>query len=160
MTETALLKLPYVAENQAQPHLPHNAALDTIDTIIGAQAGTLGLGSLLTLRSVEVELTALSGADVTVPALVPAGAILFAVTSWVPAVGPGITGATGYTVEIPGGSQFGTGLGVAAGSSYHGAVGPFAIYAPTDIRVVSEGGAFTGGTLRLAARFILPEVTP
>lgn len=158
MTQTPLLQLPYIAENDTAGHVPHNAALDTIDGIIGYQKTA---AASLSLRLAEVELTGLSGASVTAAALIPDRAIVLGVTSWVPSGGPAITGAPSYSVGLSvGASEFGSGLGIAAGSRNRGVIGPIAVYADTDVVVTSDGADFTGGTLRLAAAFILPEVTP
>lgn len=159
MTETALLGLPYIAEADAQPWIPHNAALDTIDGVIGHQVGALGAS--LSLRVTERTLTGLSGPDVTAAALIPDRAVVLGVASWVPADGPAITGATGFKVGLTAGAdEFGAALGIAAGASNRGVVAPFPVYAATDVIVTAEGSDFTGGDLRLAALYILPEVTP
>lgn len=152
MTATPILGIDYIAEGDAQPWLAHNAALDVIEArLAGGESPVTGFGAFLRLRVAEVELAALSGASVTAAGLVPDRAIILGVASWVPAAGPAITGATGYKVGLSAGaSEFGAGLGIAAGSSNIGVVGPFATYAPGDVVVTAEGGSFTGGTLRLA----------
>lgn len=164
MAETPNLGLPYLAEGQAQPHIPHNQALDLIDAAIASGGGGSGgsaevvnpLGGFIRLEVYTVELT-LSGANVTASGLIPAPwyarPILLGVTSWVV---DAITGATswsvGYSAE---GSEFGGSLGVGAGQSNAGVVGPTGLYSDTDIVVSSSGGNFTGGTVRLAAHCLV-----
>lgn len=62
-----------------------------------------------------------------------------------------ITGATSYDCGIAGEpSKFGGSLGVAAGSTNRGVIGPQAFYADTRIRLTARGGSFTGGAVRIA----------
>jgi hypothetical protein len=57
-----------------------------------------------------------------------------------------ITGAASYDCDSAGEpSKFGGSLGVAAGSTNSGVIGPQAYYAPTPVRLTANGGAFTGG---------------
>lgn len=149
MAETTNLGLTLLAEGQAQPHVTVNTALEGLDAAIGPVQGLFG--SFVRLETVEVELAALSGATVTATGLIPDRSIVLGVTSWVTEA---ITGATSYDVGLSGGSNFGGALGLAEGASNVGAVGPFAVYADTDVDVTANGGAFTGGTLRLAAHLV------
>lgn len=226
---TPNLKLPQIAEGQAQPHVTHNAALDLIDAawpravasatlaappalasrpdpaayivppggagygaavpgnialwIGGAWVAVLpragerwfvedekrsrvydgarwrrgdvagGLGSSLGLGVSEVALT-LTGASVTAAGLIPARCILLGVTSWVIAA---VTGATSYSVgNAAGQSQYGSGLGIAAGAQNIGVIGPTAIYDPGPVVVTAGGGNFTGGRIGLSAAYIQP----
>mgnify|MGYP001355735739 CR=1 FL=1 len=118
--------------------------------VIGASGAALGL------RVAEVVLSGVTGASVTAAGLIPARAIVLGVTSWTVA---DVTGAGSYRVGDAGSdSRYGGSLGIAAGSSNIGVVGPFATYSPTDVIVTAEGGAFTGGSIGLAACVILPGV--
>jgi hypothetical protein len=66
-----------------------------------------------------------------------------------------VAGATSYGVGTAANStQFGSLLGVALGSTNIGVVGPLGIYADTRVRVTANGGAFTGGKVRLVAYFL------
>ncbi|MEM7722482.1 MAG: DUF2793 domain-containing protein [Pseudomonadota bacterium] len=113
------------------------------------------LGSSVGLATLEADLT-LTGATVTATDLIPDRAIVLGVTSWVIEA---VTGATSYRVGTASSdNQFGGSLGVAAGSSNIGVVGPFATYSPEDVIVTAEGGNFTGGRIGLAAAVILPGV--
>lgn len=150
MTQTPILGIDYIAEADAQPWLAHNAALDVIEArLAGGEApDATGFGSFLRLRVTEVELAALSGASVTAAGLIPDRAWVVGVASRTAAA---ITGATGYRVGISGDdSKFGSGLGIALGSSNVGVIGGQAFYASTDVIVTAEGGNFTAGTVRLA----------
>lgn len=61
-----------------------------------------------------------------------------------------VTGAASYSVGVAANtSQFGGTLGVAAGSSNVGVIGPTAFYANTPVRVTANGGSFTGGRVRV-----------
>jgi hypothetical protein len=75
-----------------------------------------------------------------------------------------IAGATSFNVDATtssgGGAgtasgQFGGGIGVAAGSTNIGVIGPTAWYAPSTIKLTANGGAFTGGQVRIAIQYLL-----
>lgn len=149
MATTTNLGLTLLAEGQAQPHVTVNTALEGLDAALGPVQGAFG--SFVRLETVEVELAALSGATVTAAAMIPDRSIVLGVTSWVVEE---VTGAASYDIGLSGGDNFGGALGIAEGSSNVGAVGPFAVYADTNVDVTSNGGAFTGGTLRLAAHLL------
>lgn len=113
----------------------------------GATGAPLGLE----VRDVVLDL---SGSSVTASGLIPSRAIVLGVTSWVVET---VTGASAYEVGDGGSSsRYGSGLGLAAGSSNVGVVGPFATYSATDVTVTATGADFTGGKLGLAAAILLP----
>lgn len=117
--------------------------------VLGTEGASLGL------RAIDA-LVDLSGASVSVADLLPARAIILGVSSWVVEA---VTGATSYSVGIAGDlSKFGGSLGLAAGSSNVGVVGPFATYAAGAAVVTAAGGAFTGGRLGLSVSAIVPGV--
>jgi hypothetical protein len=226
---TARFGFPYIAADQAQKHVTHNAALDTIDAAIGGlvasattttapaspgegdayivPAGASGFGGVaagavavyaggawtpsppffgrrayaldegrgyvyggaafgwvrgdlaggLTGASLglvirEATLNLASGTSQTAPGLIPTGSIVLGVSSKTVLA---ITGASSYMVGLSAGaSEFGSGLGLAVGSTNLGMVGPFAVYANTGVVVTRAGGAFTGGRVRLAAMLL------
>lgn len=148
---TPNLQMDYLAEGQAGAYVTVNDALDKID---GALAGETP-GGFTRLASVAVDLDL--SADTTAAGLLPDRAIILGVSSLALT---NITGPTSLDVGISGGSEFGGGLGVAQGSNNRGAVGPFAVYAPTDVTVTPNGGAVTSGTLRLVAHYIEIGVAP
>jgi hypothetical protein len=70
-----------------------------------------------------------------------------------------VTGAVDFNCGIASEpSKFGGSLGVAAGSTNAGVIGPTAFYAPTTIRLTANGGSFTGGAVRIAIHYLVPRV--
>ncbi|MFG1427603.1 DUF2793 domain-containing protein [Roseixanthobacter glucoisosaccharinicivorans] len=95
----------------------------------------------------------LSGSSVDTSMVIPDRAIVLGVTSRTLIA---ITGATSYDVGIAAErAKFGGTLGIAAGSTNGGVIGPTAFYAPTALRISANGGAFTGGSVRLALHLLL-----
>jgi len=103
---------------------------------------------------VEGELLAgLSGASVTSSIAIPNRAIVLAVSTRTVAA---VLGATSWDCGIAGEpAKFGGSLGVAAGSTNVGVIGPHAFYAPTPIVLTANGGNFTGGDVRIAIQYLL-----
>lgn len=120
---------------------------------LGDVAGPLGASLGLIVREAVLDL---SGPSVAASGLIPPRCIVLGVTSWT--IGA-VAGAASYSVGIAGeASKFGGSLGVAAGASNIGVVGPFATYAPADVVVTAAGGNFTAGRVGLALSAILPGV--
>jgi len=72
-----------------------------------------------------------------------------------------VTGAASFDCgSAPGGSQYGGSLGIAAGSENVGVIGPTAIYAPGDVVLTANGGAFTGGRVLVVAHVLEMGVAP
>jgi Major tropism determinant N-terminal domain len=110
-------------------------------------------GSSITLNVVEQELLSLSGASVNASTQIPAGALLFAVATRVVTA---ITGATSFSVGYSGSlSAFGSGLGIAAGSTNEGLIGPNPFYSATTVVLTAAGGAFTAGAVRLSLMYLM-----
>lgn len=110
-------------------------------------------GGRVTLRAKEEELT-LSGAftETIDAAFIPDRAIVLGVAARTTAT---ITGATSYGVGINSeATKFGNLLGIASGSANVGVIGPTGFYADTRVRVTANGGAFTGGKVRLVVYFL------
>ncbi len=109
-------------------------------------------GAAITFAVTEEEITA-SGASVDTTITIPDRAIVFAVTTRTTVT---VTGATSYdcgvAAEI---NKFGALLGVAAGSTNSGVIGPTAYFTPTTIRLTANGSSFTGGQVRIAIHFML-----
>lgn len=113
-------------------------------------------GSSLAHIALEEELAGLSGADDTSTIQIPNGSICFGVSARVTTT---ITGATSYQVGISGElNKFGDLLGLSAGSTNFGIIGPTAFYADTPIIVTANGSDFTGGAVRLAIHAV--QMTP
>jgi len=99
------------------------------------------------------QLLTLSGSSTTSTIQIPTGAVVFAVGSRTVTA---VTGAPSYGVGVVGNTtQFGGSLGVTAGSSNIGVIGPTAFYSPTNIVITATSGSFTGGTVRIAIQYAL-----
>jgi hypothetical protein len=95
----------------------------------------------------------LSGASMDSTTLIPDRAIVLGVSTRTLAA---ITGATSYGCGIAGEvDKFGGSLGIGAGSSNVGVIGPQAFYADTPIRLTANGGGFTGGAVRIAIHTLI-----
>ena len=103
-------------------------------------------GGALSLHAVEAEV-ALSGAQVTTSLVIANRRICLGVAA---RTIQAITGATSYKVGIAGeAAKFGDLLGIALGATNIGIVGPTGVYADTPVVITANGGAFTGGKVRL-----------
>ena len=54
--------------------------------------------------------------------------------------------------------QFGSSLGVSAGSTNLGLIGPNPFYTATSVRYTAAGGSFTGGAVRMTIHYLMPNV--
>lgn len=109
-------------------------------------------GASTGMAVLEETLTGLSGATVTSTIEIPDRAIVLGVSSRTVTA---VTGATSYDCGISGeASKFGGSLGVELGSSNIGVIGPTAFYAPMPILLSANGGAFTGGEVRIAIHYL------
>jgi hypothetical protein len=110
-------------------------------------------GSSITLNAIEQEVTSLSGASVNAPMQIPPGALLFAVAARVVTA---ITGATSFSVGYSSSvGAFGSGLGIAAGSTNEGLIGPNPFYSATSVVLTAAGGSFTAGAVRLSFMYLM-----
>lgn len=122
-----------------------------------AQAATVavargGTGASTGMAVIEETLTGLSGASRESTVTIPDRAIVLGVSSRTVTA---ITGATSYDCGVAGEAQkFGGSLGIAAGSTNRGVIGPQAFYADTPIRLTARGGSFTGGAVRIAIHLL------
>ena len=121
----------------------------------GAYGSTLQIG-------LAEDTIACSGASSVSTQQIPNRAVVLAVSV---RVATAITGATSFNVDATtssgggaGGTsgQFGSGLGVAVGSTNVGVIGPTAWYASSTIKLTANGGAFTGGQVRISIQYLLP----
>jgi hypothetical protein len=113
-------------------------------------------GSATDMGVAEELLSDLSGASVDSTITIPDRAIVLGVSTRTVTE---ITGATSFDCGITSEpSKFGGALGVVAGSTNAGVIGPQAFYAPTPIRLTANGGSFTGGAVRIAIHTLLPRV--
>lgn len=103
----------------------------------------------------DEELITLSGATTNSTVPIPNGAIVLAVSNRVVTA---ITGATSYSCGVLGNAgQFGSGLGVTAGSANRGVIGPTAFYSDTPVLYTAAGGNFTGGQVRMTIHYLKPS---
>jgi hypothetical protein len=110
-------------------------------------------GSSITLNIAEQEVSGLSGASVNAATQLPAGALVLAVASRVVTA---ITGATSFSLGYSGSvGAFGSGLGIAAGSTNEGLIGPNPFYSGTTVVVTAAGGSFTTGAVRLSFMYLM-----
>jgi hypothetical protein len=92
------------------------------------------------------------GASTSTTMVIPARSIVFAVAARTLTA---VTGATAYDCGVAGDpAKFGGALGVAAGSTNIGVIGPTAFYGDTPLLLTATGPAFTGGAVRLALYLI------
>jgi len=112
-------------------------------------------GSAINVATVEQLLPGLTGAAATSTITIPNRAILLAVSTRTVTA---ITGATSYDCGISGTlNKFGGSLGITAGSTNVGVIGPQAFYAATPVVLTANGGSFTGGAVRVAIQYLLPS---
>jgi hypothetical protein len=123
--------------------------------VAGHLGGSPG-GAATLARVVEID-HALAGAVSTTPAVIPDKAVVLGVTGRVLAA---ITGASAWALGVAGSpDRYGAGYGTGAGSYAHGVTGqPQAYYGATALAITASGGAFTGGTVRLAVHLL--ELSP
>lgn len=94
----------------------------------------------------------LSGTSVATTVVIPARAIVLGVSTRTLS---GVTGATSFDCGIAGEvSKFGGSLGVGLGASNSGVVGPVAFYADMPVVLTANGGAFTGGRVRVSIHLL------
>jgi hypothetical protein len=120
-----------------------------------ASSNTIAMGANGSCIQVAVseQSVSLSGASTTAGVQIPENSIVLAVGTRVTTT---ITGATSYEVGVSGNlSQFGSVLGLAAGSTNNGLIGPAAFYSATSLVVTAAGGNFTGGVVRLSIHYLL-----
>lgn len=111
-----------------------------------------GNGATTGTAVIEETLAGLTGASRDSTVTIPDRAIVLGVSSRTVTA---ITGATSYDCGIAGEAQkFGGSLGIAAGSTNRGVIGPQAFYADTPIRLTARGGNFSGGGVRIAIHLL------
>ncbi|MBV8971997.1 MAG: hypothetical protein JO290_06870 [Sphingomonadaceae bacterium] len=119
-----------------------------IDQLLVASAPN---GAMMQFAVLETLVSGLSGASVNAPLQIPASCIVFAVGARVTTT---ITGCTSWELGSggAGSSQFGSGLGLSAGTTNPGLIGPAAYYAATNLTLTAAGGgaSFSGGAVRLS----------
>ncbi len=126
----------------------NDSSVGGISTVINSS-----VQSATTRFDLTEEEIALAGSSVDSTIIIPDRAIVFAVTARTTEV---ITGAASYDCGIVGDTaKFGSGLGIANGSTNSGVIGPTAFYADTNVRISANGGNFTSGKVRIAIHHLL-----
>lgn len=118
-------------------------------------------GAALRFKTLSFDHALASGSVLTTATVIPAGAMIHAVSARVVSE---ITGSLS-SWRLGDGDQddrYGNGMGVGVGSYAQGLLGsPMSIYADTPLVVTANGGTFSGGVIRFAAHVLtldLPEV--
>ncbi len=125
-----------------------DAALGLLVRSPAVEVARGALGGATSLQVIEETLSALSGPTVTSTVVIPDRSICLGVST---RTSVAITGATSYDCGISGEpAKFGGSLGVAAGSSNIGIIGPQAFYADTPVVLTANGADFTGGEVKIA----------
>ena len=131
-----------------------DAAMNLVTRAASVQVAEGSAGSATDMVVAEELLSGLSGASIASTVTIPSRAIVLGVSTRTVTA---ITGATSYDCGIAGEiSKFGGSLGIAAGSTNVGVIGPQAFYAATPIILTANGGNFTGGAVRIAIHYMLP----
>jgi len=122
-------------------------ALTATPSVVSAGGASLYMGIN------EEELTSLSGASVATSIVIPTRCVLLGVST---RTTDDITGATSYDCGPTGGSAsaYGGSLGVAAGSTNIGVIGPTAFYSDTTVTLTANGSNFTGGSVRVSIQYL------
>ncbi|GAB4227774.1 MAG: DUF2793 domain-containing protein [Methyloligellaceae bacterium] len=98
----------------------------------------------------------LSGPSVDSSIVIPNRAIVFGVSTRTVTA---ITGASSYDCGVAGEtSKFGGSLSASEGGTNAGVIGPTAYYSDTPVRLTANGSDFTGGAVRIAIHYFLPQV--
>lgn len=111
-------------------------------------------GARLSLEVLEFDHTITSGVSNTTTQVIPAYSVVFGVTG---RVLEDLTGSqSSWQLGVPeSASRYGVGLKVAAGDWAYGLTGqPVTYFAETPLLLTAEGGAFGGGSLRLAVHYL------
>lgn len=94
------------------------------------------------------------GTSLVTGAILPARSIVFCVSV---RTLDAVSGATSFDCGIAGEtSKFGGSLGVSAGASNLGVIGPTAFYSDTPVILTANGGGFTGGRIGIAVHAWVP----
>jgi len=121
------------------------------DTILAKAPSGAAIGA----HVVEELISGLTGASATSAIAIPDRAIVLAVSARTVTA---ISGAASYDCGIVGTpNKFGGALGIVAGSTNVGVIGPQAFYAPTPIVLTANGGNFIGGEVRISIQYLLPS---
>ncbi len=131
------------------------AAAGMLERAASVTVAEVSNGATLGMAILQQTLSGLSGATVTSTIEIPDRAIVLGVSTRTTTA---ITGASSYDCGITGDlSKFGGSLGIAAGSTNVGVIGPQAFYAATPIKLTANGGNFSGGAVKIAIQYLQLE---
>ncbi len=137
-------------ENQVVAH--DGAAWAPLSASFKSLTAAASPGLANTRLEIREEETALSGATTSTAIVIPARAIVLAVSTRTTVA---VTGATSYSCGVSGeAAKFGSSLGAAKNASNVGVIGPTAYYADTPVLLTAAGGNFTGGKVRVAMHLL------
>lgn len=109
-------------------------------------------GGALRLRVIEEELTGLSGATATTTAAFPNQSIILGVSLRVTTT---ITGASSFDCgDGTTAGRFGGSLGLSAGTTNQGTIGPSGNYGSTTVTLTANGSNFTAGAVRVCLIYL------
>lgn len=134
----------------------HRAALHDGEAWRAEAVALSAGGAVSCFRIVEFDHVLGAGPISTAAGAIPAGVMVFAVAA---RVVEGISGSlTSWALGSPGSpDRYGSGMGLAAGAYARGLLGaPMAVYADEALLFTAEGGAFAGGTVRVAIHVYEP----
>lgn len=112
-------------------------------------------GAALSFRVIEVDHPVAAGTSSVTPPIIPGGCQVFGITGRVLA-GFGGT-ASAFRIGVGPGAldRYGSGIGTDPGAWFKGVTGtPVAYDADTQLTMTAEGGAFAGGSLRIAVHLL------
>lgn len=109
-------------------------------------------GGAMRLRCIEEELTGLSGATATTSTSFPNQSIILGVSLRVTTA---ITGAISFDCgDGTTSGRFGGSLGISAGTTNQGTIGPSGNYGTTNVVLTANGSNFTGGAVRVCLLYL------
>jgi hypothetical protein len=137
-------------ENQVVAH--DGAAWALLSASFKSLTAAASPGLANTRMEIREEETTVLGATASTAIVIPARAIVLAVSTRTTVA---VTGATSYNCGVSGdASKFGGSLGVAKNSSNVGVIGPTAYYADTPVLLTAVGANFTAGKVRVAVHLL------
>jgi hypothetical protein len=130
-----------------------DAAMGLVNLGATTRLAAAPMGSAIDAVVEEELLEGLAGASVETTVAIPDRSIVLGVSTRTVTA---ITGAASYDCGIAGEpAKFGGSLGITAGSTNSGVIGPQAFYAPTPVRLTANGGAFIGGAVRVGVHYLI-----
>jgi hypothetical protein len=137
-------------ENQVVAH--DGAAWAPLSASFKSLTAAASPGLANTRMEIREEETTVLGATTSTAIVIPARAIVLAVSTRTTVA---VTGATSYNCGVSGdASKFGGSLGVAKNSNNVGVIGPTAYYADTPVLLTAVGANFTAGKVRVAVHLL------